>query len=319
MAEPDRRAALLARLDELPNLRPELAGRRILLVGTSGQVGLWVLAYLLRCGAQVVATTHRTPIAFSHPNLRWLTLDARAPNALRQVPGGPPDTVIFTAPMPLLTPLLFDLGQAGVRRIVAFGSTSMHAKGDSTHAGERVLVEDLRTGEAALKAFGETYGAGVTVLRPTLIYGLGLDENVSRVGRVLQKFHLFPTPLPADGLRQPVHVDDLAQAVLAVLDNPATFGRAYDLSGGEVLRYDAMVGRIARHLDVAGGAVPVPGLAVALDVAGKVLGRSARIHGAVARRMRQHLHFDHAEAARDFGYAPRGFLAPWIIDPLPRI
>ena len=69
-----------------------------------------------------------------------------------------------------------------------------------------------------------------------------------------------------------------------------------------------MIGRIFDVLDRPRRIVRTPLLPVMLDVAGAVLPGS-ELTGDVARRMNMDLDFDDGSAARDFCYAPRGFLS----------
>jgi hypothetical protein len=55
---------------------------------------------------------------------------------------------------------------------------------------------------------------GWTILRPTLIYGAGIDRSITPIVQRALRLRLFPIPL-AGGLRQPVHADDIARAVVA--------------------------------------------------------------------------------------------------------
>src|SRR3546814_16631716 len=61
-------------------------------------------------------------------------------------------------------------------------------------------------------------------------------------------WHRFALPRNANGLRQPVHVEDLATAAFATLDAPGTHGRTYALPGGETLAYSEMVLRAPASL-----------------------------------------------------------------------
>src|SRR3546814_5860717 len=62
------------------------------------------------------------------------------------------------------------------------------------------------------------------------------------------RWHRFALPRNANGLRQPVHVEDLATAAFATLDAPETHGRTYPLPGGETLAYSEMVARVLAPL-----------------------------------------------------------------------
>ena len=99
-------------------------------------------------------------------------------------------------------------------------------------------------GEQAVFEAAARRGIAATVLRPTLVYGAGRDANLSRIAATARRLHGFVLPHDARGLRQPVHVDDLAQAAMAALGSPAAAGQAYALGGGEVLGYEVMVQRV---------------------------------------------------------------------------
>src|SRR5690606_24263468 len=112
---------------------------------------------------------------------------------------------------------------------------------------------------------------------------------------------------PGTGLREPVHTDDLALAILACMSNPATYGKIYNLGGGERLPYRDMVTRIAATLGLA-RALLVPGLPLLLDAL-SLCTRRAETSGEIARRMNNDLIFDGDAARTDFGYDPRTFLS----------
>src|SRR5690606_38731798 len=105
-------------------------------------------------------------------------------------------------------------------------------KAGSTDAAERDLARRLRAGEEGVFAAAAARGAGATLLRPTLVYGAGRDQTLSRIAALARRRRWMLLPSGATGLRQPVHVDDLAVAAIAAQASPAATGRAYDLPGG---------------------------------------------------------------------------------------
>jgi nucleoside-diphosphate-sugar epimerase len=201
---------------------------------------------------------------------------------------------IATLPIWLLAAHLPALAKDGVDRLIAFSSTSVEAKRESRSAKAQAIVAALAHGEAAVMEAAITAGIGVTILRPTLIYGTGEDANVSAAARFIERFGFFPLAWNAQGLRQPVHADDLASAALAALERPQSIGRTYALPGGETLPYRAMIERIFEALGRRPRFIRVPGLAAISDL---------------AKRMARDQAFDIGPAARDLGYAPRRFLA----------
>jgi nucleoside-diphosphate-sugar epimerase len=150
------------------------------------------------------------------------------------------------------------------------------------------------------------------VLRPTLIYGLGRDKNIAEIARFIRRFGFFPLLGKAMGLRQPVHAEDVAGACVAALKAPLAVNRAYNISGGETLPYREMVRRVFAALQKRPRLLTIPLVVFRMAVACLRLFRRYRNwSAAMAERMNRDLVFDHAEAARDLGYAPRPFrLAP---------
>jgi nucleoside-diphosphate-sugar epimerase len=160
-----------------------------------------------------------------------------------------------------------------------------------------------------VQAWAANHGVEWVILRPTLIYGLGRDKNITEIARFIQRFGFFPLFGKADGLRQPVHAKDVAAACVAALRAPAAANRAYNLSGGETLAYRDMVVRVFAALGRTPRLLPVPLSAFRLAVALlRWLPRYRHWSAAMAERMNRDLVFDHAEAARDLAFKPKTFL-----------
>jgi nucleoside-diphosphate-sugar epimerase len=273
----------------------------LVLLGGTDQIGRCLLdRTAAQPGVIVVGRTHP-----HRPEPRFLPADLAKP--LPGLAEGAP-AAIATLPIWLVAPHLPALAAAGVGRLVAFGSSSIAVKGGSPAEYDRTLVRRLEHGEAALQEAAAATGIGVTLLRPTLVYGLGLDRNVTTIARFIERRGFFPLPREADGLRQPVHADDLAAAALAALDGPTARNRSYMVGGGETLPYRKMVMRIFEALERKPRIVTLPGFASMLALAGKLAGNPDWT-AETARRMARDQVFDNGPAARDFGYAPRRFLA----------
>jgi nucleoside-diphosphate-sugar epimerase len=234
----------------------------------------------------------------------WLQGDLADPGLPERLPRAP--TVFSLMPIWLIPPVLPTLRERGVRRLVAFSSTSRFTKAASPEASERAVARRLADGEAATIAACEAAGAAWTILRPTLIYAEGRDGNVTRLARLIARLGVLPLAGRGEGLRQPVHADDLAAGALAAADSPAAHGRAYDLPGGETLSYRDMAARVFESLGRRPRLVAVPPAlwSLGLSLAAPLLpGATA----AMGTRMAEDLTFDAAPAARDFGWSPRPF------------
>ena len=238
-----------------------------------------------------------------------LVLDFANPEAFQ--PGMAFQNVIFCTPVWLGSERLFKhLTSLGMRRLVAFSSTSLFTKETSGNEAERGVVRQLLDGEKSMIDFCRAEGVDWTILRPTLIYDEGQDENVSRIASTIRKLGFFPVCPPASGLRQPVHARDLAVAALQALRSDATKGQAYNLAGAESLSYRDMVARIFEAMGRRPAIIAVPegawrlmfGLLKAVQPH-----RDLKQNLDMALRMNRDLWFDSAPAVHDFGYAPAPF------------
>jgi len=275
--------------------------RKALVFGASGQIGFPLLGRLQGDGWSVTAVS-RAPQS-DEPGLQWLRGD------LDHVPGlpGRVDTIFSCGPLDAFA-RWYGASSMEAARVIAFGSTSVEVKRGSADAAERDVAQRLREGEDRLFAAAGTRGAAATVLRPTLVYGAGRDATLTRIAHLARRWRRFPLPRGADGLRQPVHVDDLAAAAFACQGVVAAHGRAYALPGGETLSYRDMVARVLACLQPPPTLVelPSPMFDLALLVA-QLTGRGTGLGEAAVRRMRSDQVFDMAPAQRDFGYSPRLF------------
>jgi nucleoside-diphosphate-sugar epimerase len=193
--------------------------------------------------------------------------------------------------------------------VVALSSTSRFTKEESSDQAEQAVAKRLVEGESELRRWAEANGVDWIILRPTLIYGLGRDRNLSEVARFIRRFGLFPLFGKATGLRQPIHVQDLAEMCVAASQHPNIANRAYNLSGGEVLSYRDMICRVFGAVGRRPRMLPVPLLAFRIAVTVlRLLPRYRNWTAAMAERMNRDLVFDHSEAAKDLAFKPRAFV-----------
>lgn len=275
--------------------------KHALVFGGSGQIGLPLLQRLYHHGWRVSAISRQ--LRHDRPGLEWLHGD------LQQLPALPArvDAIFSCGPL-LKFARWYEQSGIEATRVVAFGSTSAQTKRGSADAEERRVAAELREGETALFAAAQQRSDAVTILRPTLIYGAGRDATLTRIAQLAKRLRYFPLPRGADGLRQPVHVDDLADAAFAALSAPASFGHTYAVPGGETLSYRDMVERTLACLRPPARLIELPSPLFNLALlAAQATGRATGLGEAAVRRMRNDMIFDAMPAQRDFGYAPRGF------------
>lgn len=298
----------------VPHALPVTEGRApprpgVIVTGATSQVGHFLIPRLREAGYVVHAISRsRSRVADgADDTLIWHAVDiAQHGNSLGRIAGA--TTLIHLAPLGTLQKILGVAAQAGVRRIVAFSSTSRFSKLSSTDAKEQRWVRELIESEEILASKCAEHGIAWTLFRPTLIYGCGMDKNVTTIANFIRRFGFFPIVGEGKGLRRPVHADDLAAACLTVLDCPATFNQAYNLSGGEPLTYRQLVEAIFDGLGRKPRIIRIPWalFAVLLKTA-SLFPAYWHLNLEMVNRINLDLDFDHLAAARDFGYSPREF------------
>lgn len=278
---------------------------RVLLTGASSQIGIFLIPRLLHDGHQLFAISRRW--RDGDAGVQWLQDDASFPG----VSWPPADVLIHLAPLRLLPDLLPKFFAQGGRRVICFGTTSRYSKAVSGDRHEQLFSAEQIAAEARLAELCRIADVPWTVFRPTLIYGAGMDRNVTVIAKVIRRFGFFPLFGAAEGRRQPVHADDLAAACVAVLAEPQAFNSAYDLAGGETLTYRRMVERIfaAEGRTPRFVSVPLAAFRAAMWCV-SLIPRFKDFNAEMARRMNEDLVFDSSAAVRDFGFAPRTFQPP---------
>lgn len=276
--------------------------KRLLVFGLSGQIGV-ALAPLLVAGGYSVRAISRTPRTDTDA-IQWQL------TSLETAPPWTPDfdAVLSLGPLDAFANWLAS-HPCPARRVIAISSTSGRSKADADDPEERSLAGALLRAETRLRTACDAAGAGLTLLRPTLIYGNGRDHSLTPMLALARRCRLLPWPRAATGLRQPVHVEDLASAVLRCLEQPDTAGRNFDLPGGETLSVATMLERSARVLAPEVHLLPTPlwVFGLALKLAARTSGRTGSMRGIVQRLTRDQL-FDDGPARRAFGYNPRHFM-----------
>lgn len=270
---------------------------RILVFGGSSQIGRFLLPRLLAGGGSVFALSRR-PRAPT-PGIHWL--HGNLPDGVPELPAAPAAIVSFGPLRPFADWLAGARFAGEPPRVIATSSMSAETKRDSSVPAERAIAQQLRDGEAALAAACARHGAPWTVLRPTLIYGAGLDKSLSPIARRALRTRLFPLPA-GRGLRQPVHAEDIALAVLAALQSPASAGRIIPIGGGERLPAAAMFARVRTSLPRATLPLPLP--AWLLRTGQRIA--PAKLRGPL-QRLDADLVADNHELERLLGVRPRPF------------
>lgn len=267
--------------------------QRVLVIGGSGAVGGFLLQRLGAAGQSVLALSRQPQLP--RAGVQWLRAGLAPDLAVPAI-----DALICAGPLDAFVDWLCAAALPGLQRVIALSSMSAASKQTSVDAAERELAARLAACEQRLAQHCQVHDVAWTVLRPTLIYGAGVDRSLSPLARQAQRYGVFPRIAGARGLRQPVHADDVAAACVAALAG-AGAGQLFELGGGERLSYAQMLERVRAGLGRRTLPLPLPIY---------LLRRIARLSGrgaGMVQRLTQDLLADNAPAEAVLGYRPRPF------------
>ncbi len=123
--------------------------------------------------------------------------------------------------------------EAGVPRLSHLSALGADSRGASMYQRSK------GDGEAALHAVAATTPLGVTIFRPSVVFGPG-DAFLNTFASLQLALPVLPLAMP-DAQFQPVFVGDVAQAIVNTLDLAAARGKTYELGGPTVYTLEALV------------------------------------------------------------------------------
>jgi uncharacterized protein YbjT (DUF2867 family) len=224
---------------------------RVAVTGANGFVGRHLVAQLLLRGHDVRALISERPGAekdlpesgAGHVDVR--RADVRKPDSLRGAFDGI-DAVVHTVAVPTERKQKFaEVNVAGVAHVVAEARRA--GVGRFVHMGALRADPDSPYPYLRSKGQGEALvtGSGIphVVLQPSLLFGKG-DDFFPRLAFSL----MFPVvPVPGDGKArfQPIHVDDIAEALVNAVERREIFG-VHEIGGAEPVTYDEMLAETMR-------------------------------------------------------------------------
>jgi uncharacterized protein YbjT (DUF2867 family) len=288
---------------------------RLLVTGGSGFLGGYVLAEAARRGHACAALARSADAArtVAAHGAAPLTGDLDDPSALAGVfASAGCDALVNLASL--------GFGHAPAIVGAAIGAGLDRAVFVSTTAVTTALSARSKAVRLAAERAVRSSGLKWTILRPTMIYGAPGDRNLCRLLAVLARARRVPAlgalpvplvlPVPGGGrrLQQPVHVADLAGAVLTAVERPVTAGRGYDVAGPEPLTLADVLRAAAAAVGGPIHLMPVPlAPVIALTRGYERVSRKPRLRAEQWERLAEDKAFSIDAAARDLAYAPRAF------------
>lgn len=207
---------------------------KILIFGLSGQVGDALLPLLHNSSYEVMAISRQKN--GDEKNIVWQQAEFSSFESSEKYY----EAIISLGPLDAFSSWLIS-ANIKTKKIIALSSTSIVTKKNSPDPKERKLAHVLDESERRLLQHAEKEEGDLIILRPTLIYGAGRDQSLSRWLRMAKRYKFVVLPTNAAGLRQPVHVCDVAGAVFRALELPSSDRITLDLPGGEILGFDQML------------------------------------------------------------------------------
>lgn len=273
--------------------------RVVLLTGASSQLGVFLLPRLVNCGFRVLALSRQAPaVPFDgSESIRWVRPGQETEPAKYLVSCGPLS----------LAPGLIERND-GMDRVIAFSTTSVLTKAASANRQERQLIAQIQAGEQQLVDRCGERDLALTLIRPTLIYGCGLDRNISLMARFGQRYGFIPLAKKAQGLRQPVHADDLAALAVRCLLAESAIRLHTAACGGSTISYREMMEKTAAACEKSVRLLTLnTGLLAAAVRSIALLPGYQAVNPEMVRRQSQDMTFDDSALRDMVDYRPRPF------------
>lgn len=284
---------------------PRSPERRIFVTGATGNTGVRLVRALLDRGDRVICglrSPERRNALPSDPKLETVRCDlsgdadpAEWIDALRGA-----DALLHLAHIAYSEAVTRAAETAAVPRLIALSSTRRFTRFPDESA-RRVVAGERRIEASALDW---------TILRPTMIYGGGRDNNTERLRAWFRRRRIAPLVRGGRILIQPIHTDDVVAALLAALDHPGnTIRRTINIAGPEAVSWRSMVEAVAHSEGVRPQWIPIPWrpawlvLRIAESFRAPLPLKSDQV-----RRLLEDRNFDIADALAALpGWNPRGF------------
>lgn len=295
----------------------------VLVTGASGFIGKPLCIELIRCGYSVKAASRNTNNALCKTDfvqLNDMSTDEDWAFALSGV-----DVLIHLAarvhvmndsaddPLTEFRKVNVDYtlnfakqsAMAGVKRFIFISSVKVNGESttpempfteeDDANPQDAYGVSKIEAEKGLLRIAQET-GMEVVIIRPPLVYGLGVKANFASMMRFVKRG--IPLPLGAiHNKRSFVYVGNLVSLIIRCIDHPAAANQVFLVSDGHDLSTTELLQKCAMALGVSPRLFPVPqGF---IEFCASILGKQD-----VLQRLCGNLQVDITKARKLLGWAP---------------
>lgn len=178
---------------------------------------------------------------------------------------------------------------AGVRHIIYVSSASV------TYSRSTPYSRSKLEGEKFVRAAG----CGWTIARPTLIYGRRGGQEIEMLCSWIKRLPVVPLIGRGRARKRPVFADDVVEALAAMAGNGKSYGKTYNLSGGEAISMLELAKLLARQIGVSRNFLPLPEWLWRMALA-----PTGAFAEHVLAAFSEDADLDNSEARQDLGFSP---------------
>ncbi len=212
------------------------------------------------------------------------------------------DTVLHIAQKRKLVQIATVAANAGtIKHLILVSSTSLYSNYDAA-------AEILIAAEKEVHAIAAECGMAVTLIRPTMIFGMN-DRNINIFIEMVDKLPICPIVKKGQALVQPIWYKDMGQALYLLIQNQEKIkGKEYIVSGDVPMKLIDMLMTISVQLEKKEPFLNVPmKLAETLVNFAYILSGKRLDYREQLFRLTEDRSFNHDLISEEFGYKPHPF------------
>jgi len=240
---------------------PASSVRPVLVTGSSGFVGKYVVAWLLEHGVPIralVRSPYRAPFSF-HSQLELVLGDMLDEASLERAVRGTSATVhlaankydpkqAFDVNVQGARNLLAACERAGVLRFINVSTQSAKIEQPGVYGSTKREAEDVFRNSRL----------DLTTLRLSLVYGPDEQSLFGFIARQVMNLPILPVLGSGEWRTWPMHADDVAASILACLQRDETIGKTYDVGGADEVSLNQIIALIGEAVGKKPRTVHIP-------------------------------------------------------------
>jgi NADH dehydrogenase len=237
----------------------------VTIFGGTGFIGRRLVARLLEAGATVRLATRdpksvKLPSATGGGSVEPLAASLGDQAAVAAAVAG--STAVVN-----LVGILYEHGEQTFASVHVEGAKRIAAAAKAAGVGQLVHTSALGASAASRSAYARTKAAGeaavreafpeASIIRPSIVFGPE-DDFFNRFATMAKLSPALPLIGGGTTRFQPVYVDDVAAAIVTLLQDGGTAGQTYELGGPDVHSFKELLEMMLRLKKLSRALVPIP-------------------------------------------------------------